>query len=86
MKKVVGIRFKPAGKVYDFDSGAFVLNRGDHVVVETEQGLGLGMVRQALEEGVPSREPGGLSSKRKEFGNGKKSPRLLLKLHSGTGS
>jgi len=44
MKKVVGIRFKPAGKVYDFDSGAFVLNRGDHVIVETEQGLGLGMV------------------------------------------
>ncbi|MBW2492668.1 MAG: stage 0 sporulation family protein [Deltaproteobacteria bacterium] len=44
MKKVVGIRFKPAGKVYDFDSGAFVLHRGDHVIVETEQGLGLGMV------------------------------------------
>ena len=44
MKKVVGIRFKPAGKVYDFDSGAFVLTRGDHVIVETEQGLGLGMV------------------------------------------
>ncbi|MFZ0483081.1 MAG: stage 0 sporulation family protein [Desulfobacterales bacterium] len=44
MKKAVGIRFKPAGKVYDFDSGAFVLNRGDHVIVETEQGLGLGMV------------------------------------------
>ncbi|MBU0986365.1 MAG: stage 0 sporulation family protein [Proteobacteria bacterium] len=44
MKKVVGIRFKPAGKVYDFDSGAFVLNRGDHVIVETEQGLGLGTV------------------------------------------
>ena len=44
MKKVVGIRFKPAGKVYDFDSGAFVLRRGDYVVVETEQGLGLGTV------------------------------------------
>jgi cell fate regulator YaaT (PSP1 superfamily) len=44
MKKVVGIRFKPAGKVYDFDSGAFVLHRGDYVVVETEQGLGLGTV------------------------------------------
>jgi cell fate regulator YaaT (PSP1 superfamily) len=44
MKKVVGIRFKHAGKVYDFDSGAFVLNRGDHVIVETEQGLGMGMV------------------------------------------
>ena len=44
MKKKVGIRFKAAGKVYDFDCGAFVLNNGDHVIVETEQGLGLGMV------------------------------------------
>ena len=44
MKKVVGIRFKPAGKVYDFDCGLFVLNRGDYVIVETEQGLGFGAV------------------------------------------
>ena len=44
MKKVAGIRFKHAGKVYDFDSGAFVLHRGDHVIVETEQGLSMGMV------------------------------------------
>jgi cell fate regulator YaaT (PSP1 superfamily) len=43
MRKV-GIRFKPAGKVYDFDSGAFVLKPGDHVIVETEQGLGFGTV------------------------------------------
>ena len=44
MKKVVGIRFKPAGKVYDFDCGAFVLNREDRVIVETEHGLAYGMV------------------------------------------
>jgi cell fate regulator YaaT (PSP1 superfamily) len=44
MKKVVGIRFKPAGKVYDFDCGAFVLHRGDAVIVQTEQGLGFGTV------------------------------------------
>ena len=44
MKKIVGIRFKPAGKIYDFDSGAFVLNRGDRVIVETEQGLTFGTV------------------------------------------
>ena len=44
MKKVVGIRFKKAGKVYDFDCGAFVLNRGNRVIVETEQGLGFGIV------------------------------------------
>ncbi len=47
MSKIVGIRFKPAGKVYDFDSGAFVLNRGDRVIVETEKGLGFGLVAVA---------------------------------------
>ncbi|RLB85406.1 MAG: stage 0 sporulation protein [Deltaproteobacteria bacterium] len=44
MEKIVGIRFKPAGKVYDFDCGLFVLNQGDRVIVETEQGLGFGVV------------------------------------------
>jgi cell fate regulator YaaT (PSP1 superfamily) len=44
MRKVVGIRFKPAGKVYDFECGAFVLNKGDCVIVQTEQGLGFGVV------------------------------------------
>ncbi len=44
MGKVVGIRFKPAGKIYDFDCGAFVLNQGDSVIVSTEQGLGFGFV------------------------------------------
>jgi cell fate regulator YaaT (PSP1 superfamily) len=44
MKKAVGIRFKPAGKIYDFECGAYVLNLGDHVIVETEQGLGFGTV------------------------------------------
>lgn len=45
--KVVGIRFKPAGKVYDFDCGAFVLNVGNNVIVETEQGISLGTVAVA---------------------------------------
>ncbi|MBF0204656.1 MAG: stage 0 sporulation family protein [Desulfamplus sp.] len=44
MTKIAGIRFKPAGKIYDFNSGAFVLKIGDSVIVETEQGLGLGIV------------------------------------------
>lgn len=44
MKKVVGIRFKSAGKIYHFDCGAFVLNEGDEVIVETEKGLGFGLV------------------------------------------
>ncbi len=47
MGKKVGIRFKPAGKVYDFDCGAFVLKLGDHVIVETDQGLSFGTVAAA---------------------------------------
>jgi cell fate regulator YaaT (PSP1 superfamily) len=56
MKKV-GVRFKPAGKVYDFDSGVFVLKPGDSVIVETEQGLSFGTVAvppQPLEETAES--------------------------------
>lgn len=44
MNKKVGIRFKTGGKIYDFICGAFVLNLGDQVIVETEQGLGFGTV------------------------------------------
>jgi len=44
MKKIVGIRFKPSGKIYNFECGAFVLKTGDQVIVETEQGLGFGVV------------------------------------------
>jgi cell fate regulator YaaT (PSP1 superfamily) len=46
MGKTVGIQFKPGGKIYDFDCGAFVLQMGDAVIVETEQGLGFGTVTQ----------------------------------------
>jgi len=44
MRKVVGIKFKPTGKVYDFDCGAFVLKPGDQVIVETEQEFSFGTV------------------------------------------
>ncbi len=53
MDTVVGIRFNPAGKIYDFSGGAFVLKAGDPVIVETENGLGFGMVAR------PPREPSG---------------------------
>ena len=58
MGKVVGIRFKSGGKIYDFDCGVFVLNIGDPVIVETEKGLGFGTVAvapQQLEESTPGK-------------------------------
>ena len=44
MEKVVGVRFKNAGKVYYFDPGDLELKDGDKVVVETVRGLEFGEV------------------------------------------
>jgi len=44
MIKVAGVKFKTAGKIYDFNSSAFVLKEGDPVIVETDQGLGFGKI------------------------------------------
>ena len=44
MSKIVRVRFHPHGKVYNFDSGHFVLSPGDKVIVETEQGMAFGTV------------------------------------------
>ena len=44
MVKVVGVRFKNAGKVYYFDPGDLELKDGDKVVVETVRGLEFGEV------------------------------------------
>ena len=41
---VVGIRFKPAGKIYYFDPTEIVLAEGDGVIVETVRGMEYGTV------------------------------------------
>ena len=38
MLKVVGIRFKKAGKIYYFDTVDTGVEVGDHVIVETVRG------------------------------------------------
>jgi len=44
VNKVVGVKFRNNGKVYDFDSGHFVLKKGDKVMVITEEGPAIGCV------------------------------------------
>ncbi len=44
MSKVVGIKLRTNGKIYNFESGHFVLKKGDMVVVNTEQGKAFGTV------------------------------------------
>lgn len=56
MSRIVTIQFAKAGKMYDFDAGGLELAQGDHVIVETERGVGIGQVVRR-----PSEQPAGAS-------------------------
>ncbi len=44
MTRVIGVRFRTAGKIYFFDPMKFEIKRGDHVIVETARGIEFGTV------------------------------------------
>lgn len=44
MIKVIGVRFRTAGKIYYFSPGKFEIKQGDHVIVETARGVEYGKV------------------------------------------
>ena len=44
MIKVIGVRFRKAGKVYFFDPAGMEIKTGDHVIVETARGIEFGHV------------------------------------------
>lgn len=44
MTRVIGVRFRTAGKIYFFDPGEYEIKRGSHVIVETARGIEYGTV------------------------------------------
>lgn len=50
MTKVIGVRFRTAGKIYFFDPMNFEIKRGDHVIVETARGIEFGTVMAGVKE------------------------------------
>jgi len=44
MTKVIGVRFRPAGKIYFFAPGKYEVSTGDKVIVETARGVEFGSV------------------------------------------
>ena len=48
--KVVGVRFRTAGKVYFFDPQEMPIKRGQHVIVETARGVEYGYVVKGASE------------------------------------
>jgi cell fate regulator YaaT (PSP1 superfamily) len=55
--KVVGVKFRDHGKIYDFDATGFDLKERNIVMVETEHGPDLGFVARMPLERDPSRFP-----------------------------
>ena len=47
MTEVVGVRFKPVGKIYYFDPDGMVINQGQGVIVETSRGVEYGNIEIA---------------------------------------
>jgi len=58
--RIVAIKFRDAGKLYDFDARNFELENGVAVVVETDRGRALGEVVLAPRETPRSQAPDGL--------------------------
>ena len=50
MTKVIGVRFRTAGKIYFYDPLQFEIKRGDHVIVETARGIEFGTVVSGITE------------------------------------
>ena len=50
MVKIVGVRFRNAGKVYYFDPKGYKIKAGDHVIVETARGVEYGTVIGGIRE------------------------------------
>ena len=55
MIKVVGVRFRTAGKIYYFDPKNYKIAVGDHVIVETARGVEYGTVMIAPKELPPEK-------------------------------
>ena len=55
MIKVVGVRFRTAGKIYYFDPQNYTIHLGDHVIVETARGVEFGTVMIAPKELEPEK-------------------------------
>lgn len=50
MIKVIGVRFRQAGRIYNFSPADFQVKVGDHVIVETARGIEYGSVVQGIRE------------------------------------
>ena len=44
LTNIIGVKFKKEGRIYNFNAGDLILHRNDQIIVNTENGLALGVV------------------------------------------
>ena len=59
MQKIIGVRFKKAGKIHLFDPGEDEIEKGDSVIVDTSRGLECGEVVIGMRELPQAENPEG---------------------------
>ncbi len=50
MPKIIGVRFKPVGKIYYFSPRDFDIKEGDEIIVETSRGIEFGKVVSGIHD------------------------------------
>ena len=62
LTNIIGVKFKKEGKIYNFSAGDLILHKGDRVIVDTDNGLSLGVVAVDVKRCEPSELPANLKS------------------------
>jgi cell fate regulator YaaT (PSP1 superfamily) len=44
LTNIIGVKFKKEGRIYNFSSGNLIAHKGDQVIVNTENGLAIGVI------------------------------------------
>jgi cell fate regulator YaaT (PSP1 superfamily) len=57
---IIGVKFKKEGRIYNFNAADLILHKNDQVIVDTENGLSLGVVVTDVKRCQPSEAPANL--------------------------
>ena len=57
---IIGVKFKKEGKIYNFNAADLILHKNDQVIVDTDNGIALGVVACDVKRCKPSEAPANL--------------------------
>ena len=57
---IIGVKFKKEGRIYSFNAADLILHKDDQVIVNTDNGLSLGVVANDVKRCQPSDLPANL--------------------------